>query len=500
MMDLEKIAALARNAHLEPRDIICLNYFVTKVEDEDLQTYLEGLNPKEPEEFRRQMDCLFLVNAYLRELKQRKQDQNVGEVKSLLRERRELSDLVMQSAVILSESLSPEEYGSVVEKAKKDIKKEIRKTQLAQIKKRLRPFAVFTSKQYYSRLVLMGTLFAAAAGLYRFSQTHEERYLIEYAREHRLVQEVRSVEEDLRNPTLEERFSKFDPEYSVRYRLSWRLKEELRSLSRKSTALYNLKARDADAYKSTREKLQQFITVYKDTPQAVQARFHLAELLQQGQVLHGLSDAWIQEAKQAFEEGEKMPGFITLDHIELMYDLTYEYERQRFGRAEDGERAASLWIEPYLHQTNSTGVFANLFMADLWSQKKKGKHPIPKDRYYAKRGYHFVARHTINSERYAYAVEQLMALDNSEDYGGRGLLGRLKDLKAMAKYTKDKSSQNAALLKVGETYLQLKNYERANMYFRHLTRALPEKDPLRTKASELLVEKVWWQELKDSLF
>lgn len=500
MMDLEKIAALARSAHLGPRDIICLNYFVTQVEDEDLQTYVEGLNPKEPEEFRRQMDGLFLVNAYLRELQHRKQDQNVGEVRTLLRERRELSDIVTQSALILSKSLSEEEYDSVVKKTKKDIEKEIRRTQLAQIKKRLWPFAVFTSKQYYSRLVLMGTLFATAAGLYRFSQTQEERYLIEYAREHRLVQEANVVGDDLRNPELEERFSRFDSgQYSPRYK-NWLLDSDLHLISQLSITLYNSNAMDRDSYKQKKEKLQQFITVNKDTPQAVQARFQLAELVKQGQVLHGLSDTWIQEARQAFEEGEKMPGFITLDHIELMYNLMYEYEAQRYGRAEDGQRAALRWIEPYLNQTNSTGVFANLFMADLQSQKKPGKHPLPKDLYEAKRSYRFVARHTINSERYAYAVEQLMVLDESEGYGGRGLLGRLEDYKAIAKYAKDDNSRGAALLRTGEIYFQLKDYDRANSYFHHLTRVLPKDNALRTKALELIIEKVWWRELKDSLF
>ncbi len=172
----------------------------------------------------------------------------------------------------------------------------------------------------------------------------------------------------------------------------------------------------------------------------------------------------------------------------------------RDGRAAEGGYAGLRWIEPYLNHTDSTGVFANLFLADLKSQKKKGKHPPPKDVYEATQHYRFVAQHTINSKRYVYVVEQLLTLDDSEDYRGRGLVGRLEDHKAVAKYTKNGASKDAALLKVGELYLQLKDYDKANLYFRHLSRRLPEKDPFHTKASELLIENTWWQELKDALF
>lgn len=328
-MKSEIVAQLAQRYNISPSDLVYLNYFVDQIEDEDLRTYISNLGHKnksdlnKPQEFRAQMDGLFLVNSFLRELKKR-DNENIGEVRTMLLEGANLDDIVTHCSVILSGSLSQKQYNAIVKNAKKQIVGELRARHKEMVQSRLKPFKVFTSLQYYSRIALMTVLVSFTAGIIHYLNYKEDNYLVEYAKLMQLHQEFKSVEDDLRNPELEKRFEKTKKTITQQ---TQRFDFEYECLEQRLAEINELPINGGDKDAQViipsllEAKIQEYRKFIADTtartptkpslfPLSLNAKLKLSYCLDMNQKYKGLNDEWIRLKLEVFEEATAFPSFV----------------------------------------------------------------------------------------------------------------------------------------------------------------------------------------------
>ena len=105
MKTLEDILA---NPRLSPGDVLILKAHTQRIIPEILDKYIEII-PKQ-EDIHPYVEQVFLVNSYLGELERRNDTENMKEIQNLLQEGENLSTIITQTALILSDALPKKEY------------------------------------------------------------------------------------------------------------------------------------------------------------------------------------------------------------------------------------------------------------------------------------------------------------------------------------------------------------------------------------------------------
>lgn len=500
-MKSEIVAQLAQHYNISPSDLINLNYFVDQVEDEDLLAYISNLciNSKidlsKPHEFRAQMDSLFLVNAFLRELKKRGRkeedkkaenkkaedkktdyttqeddNKNIGEVRSMLLEGVNLDDIVTHCSVILSDSLSKKQYKALVKNAKKHIIGELRTRHKDIVESRLKPFKVFTSLQYYSRIALMTVLIGFTAGITHYLNYKEDNYLVEYAKLMQMHREFKSVEDDLRNPELEKRFEKIKKttiQQTQKFDFEYECLEQRFAEINDFPIIGGEKDIQVIIPALLEAKIQEYRKFIDETKPEItkkpalfslslQAKLRLSYQLKMLQEFKGLNDEWIRLRLEVFEEATTLPSFVDsfllfdthslqglfeklaaksstyfkestnsstsftplsdfVDNLSLMEICTslYTYSLDRYGKKEQAKETTLKWLEAVaVLEQPELALRAHRLLANFYTGFRiKDQEILKVDDNKAKEHLRYVFEHTADAREYAAALSTFKDLD-----------------------------------------------------------------------------------------
>jgi len=507
-MKSETLEEFVKSGELSPVDLLYLDRFVDKIDDSVIKKYLKSQKVEDKGDLSGVINNLFLVNSYIEELGNREMDENVKEIQTLLEEGEPLSDLVTHSALILSGGFSKKQYKAVVKKTEKSIIKELRKRQRETIETRIKPFRAFSSLQFYTRLAIFTGLIATTAVTCNYIRYQNNFHLIEYAEQQQLVDNFESVEADLVNIDLEERFNK--PKSSEQSpEVDGSLPVKLNEINSMKINIGDQKNKviSKELFDIKRDAYLDFISENEGSISAVRAEYHLANHLRDGQVLYGRSDEWIVLKKESFQKLREQ-GQIDRSYVKSLYRDVYNHNLQTHGNKFQAVNESLNWLDQVSQGDDDIALAATLSLGNLYAEGRKideetFDHTKPlQDIQRALKYYQKVCDNTTNHSQYAEAMHKIILIEDQERIGEEGLplgiLGDLRPYKDVAKYTSDSNVRIEMLLKLGNTYQELKHYERANAYFSY-TMEITEVDDHRHVIAEESIKNPGWSVFWDIL-
>src|SRR3989338_4238194 len=478
MKTLEDILA---NPRLSPGDVLILKAHTQRIIPEILDKYIEII-PKQ-EDIHPYVEQVFLVNSYLGELERRNDTENMKEIQNLLQEGENLSTIITQTALILSDALPKKEYKRQKKKAFSTLTKEIRKRQKAVIQSRMLPYRAFSSEQYYGRLAIFGTFIATAGFAHAYFKNINDAPLIESAKLHQNKENFSSVREELKNPEKEKQFYAWriadrnfeNRDLSAQVELAEICSREIYSqLQTDEVKLFNMASiktlpqekMNPNVIAQKIHSLEEFIKFYKGDFIAVKAKFKLADLLQ---------------------EGKKIPYYITRITLSRVYDNIYKAVFQETGDAFLANRETEAWLTDVSTHTDTTAVDAASLLGDL-----NGAYSALGKDYYEK-----VARDTTIPEQYADANFAILLGEKKTEFrrGKRipvDFEETIERYKAVAGYTENEKQRNAMLLSTAAMYSTMKQYAKANTYCDFIVETSKEDHTGVHKAQELKTNPHWF--------
>jgi len=522
MADLSEFLDQEAIDRTEPLQLAHIAHVLDRIKDEVLLDYAKSGILNDPGS----LESLMLVDAFVKELTKRDKDA-VGGVYSLVKQEKPLSEIVEQSALILSGAIPNDEYRQILKSAEEGIIKDIRKTQFEQIKRRLKPFTPYTSLQFHARMAIATALCLAVFSLLTFRKYSNYAELIEYAKQHKAY-----YEEVSRDESIEDVLSKASEAHKfLPSEITYASIDRGDSTALAAIDIINVLVGD-EGNTFRRELVQEkigfydrFISEREGTAAGLLGEYRKGRFIDDAKALFGLSQEGIDLMISSLEKGKDYIGLFHEQHILEIAKSVRELSFAQYGEKERADNDGITFLKEFAQRNAGTNIgdVALSFVAGLYSPERKFYSPgrcfVKVENIFEELGsYRWFSSIDKNPDESIMFYEELRSKSRNPDYyGGVEYLLAFRESKkvrkngnmaekyslinrflAVAGTVDDQTTGDLALIEVGKLYINMRLYEKGNDYLQFVIDRNEDNKSMRYKAKDEQVN-IGWNKFWDNL-